>query len=123
MNNTNHDGVHHAHAESVVEKKHGNIMAVFAYLWILIIIPFLTEAKSDPFVKYHLKQGLALLIFEIIGWVATFILGWIPIIGWLIIWLWWLVSLVLVLVGIMNVVNGHEKELPLIGHYAHNFRF
>jgi uncharacterized membrane protein len=100
-----------------------NIMAVFAYLWILIIIPFLTDSKNDPFVKYHLRQGLALIIFEVIGWVAGFILAWIPIIGWLIMLLWWLTSLVLAILGVVNVLNGVEKELPLIGKYGRNFNF
>lgn len=100
-----------------------NLMAVFAYLWILIIIPFLTDTKNDPFVKYHLKQGLALIIFDVIGWFAGFILVWIPILGWLIMWLWWLASFVLAIVGIVNVLNGQEKELPLIGQYGKRFSF
>lgn len=123
MENQHHDGAHHAHADAAVEKKGGNIMAVFAYLSILIIIPLLTDAKSDPFVKYHVKQGIALLIFEVIGWFVAAFIGWFPVIGWVIVWLFWLVSLALVIIGIMNVLNGNEKELPWIGHYAKNFTF
>jgi len=114
---------HNSGAEHSGKAGSGNIMAVFAYLWILIIIPFLTDAKNDPFVKYHLKQGLALIIFEAIGWVAGWFLVWVPVIGWLIMTLWWLASLVLLIIGIMNVLNGHEKELPLIGQYASKFNF
>lgn len=97
-------------------------MAVLAYLWILIIIPFLTDAKNDPFVKYHLKQGLALIIFEAIGWVAGWFLIFIPVIGWLIMMLWWLTSLILTILGIVNVLNGQEKELPIVGRYGINFK-
>lgn len=123
MPTTNHDGAQHAHAGAAVEKKGGNVMAIFAYLWILIIIPFLTDAKDDPFVKYHLKQGLALIIFDIIGWAVAVGIGWFPVIGWIIVWLWWLVSIILVIMGIVNVLNGQEKELPWIGHYAKSFTF
>lgn len=119
MPNTNHDGAEH----SAAKVGNNNIMAVFAYLWILIILPFLTDAKNDPFVKYHLKQGLALIIFEVIGWFVNFILVFVPVIGWLIMMLWWLTSLILAIVGIMNVLNGQEKELPLIGKYGTNFKF
>src|ERR1700685_2768947 len=119
MPNTNHDGAEH-HA---VKAGSNNLMAVFAYLWILILIPFLTESKNEPFVKYHLKQGLALVIFEVIGWVVGWFLVYIPFIGWLISTLWWLTALVLAIIGIMNVLNGREKELPLVGHYAKNFNF
>ena len=98
-------------------------MAIFAYLWILIIIPFLTDSKNDPFVKYHLKQGLSLLIFEAIGWVLGWFLVFIPVLGWLIMMLWWLTSLVLTIVGVVNVLNGVEKELPVIGEFGKRFKF
>lgn len=119
-----HDGTGHSseHGREAVAKK-GNTMAVFAYLWILIIIPFLTEGKNDPFVKFHLKQGLALIIFDVVGWVVGAVVGWFPVIGWLIVWLWWVASLVFAIIGIMNVLNGQEKELPVIGQYAKNFNF
>ena len=121
---TNHnDGAQHAHAGAVVEKEKGNIMAVFAYLSILIVIPFLTEAKNDPFVKYHIKQGLTLIIYEVAGWILNWFLVFIPFIGWFIMMLWWLIALVLLILGIMNVLNGQEKELPLIGQYASRFTF
>jgi uncharacterized membrane protein len=123
MEHNQHDGAHHAHADAAVGEKGGNIMAIFSYLWILIIIPFLTDAKDDPFVKYHLKQGLALIIFDVIGWVVAVAIGWFPVIGWIIVWLWWIVSIVLVITGIVNVLNGKEKELPLIGKYARGFTF
>ncbi len=98
-------------------------MAVFAYLWVLIIIPFLTEAKNDPFVKFHLRQGLALIIFDVVGWFVGMFIWIIPILGLLIMWVWWITALVLVIIGIMNALNGVEKELPLIGQYAKHFNF
>jgi uncharacterized membrane protein len=117
---TNHNG---GAEHSAAKAGNNNIMAIFAYLWILILIPFLTDSKNDPFVKYHLKQGLALIIFELIGWVAGWFLVFIPVLGWLIMMLWWLASLVLAIVGIVNVLNGHEKELPVIGQYGKKFNF
>lgn len=99
--------------------KKPNAMAIFAYLWILIVIPFLTDAKKEPFVKYHLKQGLALLVFEAIG----IFVGWFPILGWLVGGVIWLLSIIFAVIGIMNVLNGREKELPWIGQYARRFNF
>ena len=114
---------HGSNSSDHAAKAGGNIMAVFAYLWILIVIPFLTDSKNDPFVKYHLKQGLTLLILEVAGWFLNFILIWIPFLGWLIMLAWWLASFVFAIIGIMSVLNGHEKELPVIGKYAHGFKF
>jgi uncharacterized membrane protein len=107
------------HEGAPVPAKGKNMMAALSYLWILIIIPFLTDAKNDPFVKFHLKQGLTLVIFEVIG----MLVGWFPIIGWFVGWIIWLLSLILTVIGIANVWNGREKELPLIGQYGKHFKF
>jgi len=40
-------------------------MAIVAY--ILFFIPLLTDAKKDPFVKYHVKQGLVIFLAWISG--------------------------------------------------------
>jgi uncharacterized membrane protein len=118
----NHAGAeHHPAATSAHSDK--NLIAVLAYLWILIVIPFVTPAKDDPFVKFHLKQGLVLIVFEAIGWFFGLVLVWIPIIGYLIVWLWWLAGIIFIIIGIMNVVSGVEKELPYIGTYAKKFTF
>ncbi len=90
-------------------------MAILAYIGILVLIPFLTDAKNDPFVKFHIKQGLVLLIF----WVLGSVFFWIPFIGWLL----WLGVIVLMIMGIMNASNGQQKELPVIGQFAKHFNF
>jgi fumarate reductase subunit D len=89
------------------------IMGILAYLGILIVIPFLTESRNNPFVKFHLKQGLVLFLAELVAYAVLRVpgVGWIsPVIG--------IASLILVVTGIINVVNGETKELPLIGHLA-----
>lgn len=124
--NNNGQGVHHGTVENDHTKPHmggGNLMAIFAYLGILIIIPFLTDSRKDPFVKYHLKQGLALLIFDAIGWVIAIVIGWVPVIGPLLSWIWTVASIVLAIVGIINVLQGQEKELLIVGAYARSFNF
>jgi uncharacterized membrane protein len=93
-------------------------MAILAYLGILIIIPFLTDAKKDPFVKFHLKQGLVLII----AWIIISALKSIPL-GFTINWILWILLVIFMLIGVINAANGREKELPLIGHFAKNFNF
>lgn len=95
-------------------------MAVICYLGILVLIPLLTDAKSDPFVKFHIKQGLVLLITSIIvqiGWVIY----WIPIIGQIIAGLVYLGIFILWLMGIINAASGKEEKLPVIGQYGDKF--
>lgn len=100
--------------------KKNTVMAVIAY--ILFFIPLLTgDAKKDPFVKYHTKQGLVLfllvVILNVIDWFMPFYF-------WMSInWLLSLGALVLFIVGVSNAVGGKEKPLPLIGGFSDVFKF
>ncbi len=91
-------------------------MAIVAY--ILFFVPLLTDAKNDPFVKYHVKQGLVLFIsYFVVAFVSV-----IPVLG-IIGWLLHLVLLVLLIMGIMNAAKGEQKPLPVIGQFADQFKF
>jgi len=102
------------------KKKEKNTgMAVIAYL--VFFLPLLTEAKNDPYVKFHVKQGLVLLILWII---ISAVSGIIPFIGPLVIGpIGGLVSLILIIIGIMNALNGEQKPLPLIGQFGEKLKF
>lgn len=94
-------------------------MAVLAY--ILFFVPLLTDAKNDPFVKFHVKQGLVLLLT---GFAVSIIGSFLPIIGWLIILpLGSIMVLVLWIVGVVRALGGEERELPLVGSFAKYFTF
>lgn len=117
-NNINNDNVQTA--EPVVENPpHPSdtdkslFMGILSYLGILVIIPLLFS-KDDPFVKFHIKQGLVLVVCEAVLWVAMK-LFWplMPIIGILQIAL-----IVLSIIGIINVVQKKQKNIPLVGQYA-----
>lgn len=99
------------------------LMAVLAYLGILVVIPIIVEPNSK-FVRHHANQGLILLIASFVYSVAmrisAVLLGWIPIIGPIILSLASLLGVVLVIfiiLGIVNVIQGNAKELPIIGSY------
>ena len=105
-------------AENKQKKDKNTGMAVVAY--IIFFIPLLTDAKNDPFVKYHVKQGLVLFICAVVVWLIVSI---IPFLGWIIAPLLNIAILVLAIIGIINAVNGVEKPLPLIGSFASQFKF
>ena len=94
------------------------LMAVLAYIGVLVVISFVMS-KDDPFVKFHIKQGLVLLVIEIAVWI----------IGSMMWQLWMLLNIVnlavviLSIIGIINVVQGKEKELPLVGSFSKYFKF
>ncbi len=107
--------------EKVVEEKKEDknvVMALLCYLGILIIIPLVTDAKKEPYVKFHIKQGIILLITSVAIWIASVILAFVPILGWIIVLLAWIGMLILVIMGIVNSLTGKENKLPVVGQFA-----
>ncbi len=93
-------------------------LAILSYLGILFLVPWLAE-KNNKFSKFHAKQGLILFLLEI----ASYLLLLIPVAGWIIAPIVWILCVVLLIIGIINVVNGKEKELPVIGQLAKKIKF
>jgi len=94
-------------------------MAAIAY--IVFFVPLLTDSKDDPFVKFHVKQGLLLLILGIAVSILNSILDRIPFIGWLIAIVLGIGMFALFVIGIMNALNGKTEPLPVIGKYAEQY--
>ncbi len=109
MQETTQNPVGASHSEQGKGKNTG--MAVVAY--ILFFIPLLTDAKNDPFVKYHVKQGLVLFI----AWFVVAAVSWLPMV-FLFSWVLHIGLFVLFILGIMNAIGGKETPLPLIGQFA-----
>lgn len=87
------------------------ILALFAYLGILILVPVF-GAKDSRFARFHINQGLILLLCE----VACSVLSAIPVLGFVFI-IVNVMLFVLAIMGIINTATGKAKELPLIGKF------
>lgn len=96
----------------------GKGIAWISYLGILVIIPILLQ-KDNPYTKYHIKQGIALLIVSVI-WNIVWI---IPFVGFVLGTVGWVILLVFMVLGIVNALNGKEKPLPLICKIAEQIKF
>ncbi len=96
------------------------VCAALSYLFIGIIWYFFDEnMKKSEYAKFHAKQGIVLLVVDIIfGFISM-----MPIIGWLLAPLLYIAILILLIVGIVNAIGGKEKNLPVIGKFAENFKF
>lgn len=105
----------------VVEKGNKTLMGVLAYIGILVLIPLFME-KKDSFVKFHIKQGLVLLIIEIALYIVYRMFFWsfftftiMPLLN--------LAIIILAILGIINVVQKKERALPFVGQFAKYFSF
>jgi len=80
-------------------------------LWLIGLL----VAPNEQDVKFHVNQGIILTI----GWVAagilSFILAFIPILGWVLAFAIYVFIGVLAIMGIINAAKGEQKELPIIG--------
>jgi uncharacterized membrane protein len=122
------------HKSSSKEIDDGKVCAALSYILIGIIWYFADEKmRKNNYAKFHAKQGLVFLIASIIYNIAVgIVVGGIiiPMLirGWAfgvisIVNLLYYVPLVFFIIGLINSLNGHEKELPIIGQYAKHFNF
>lgn len=82
---------------------------VLAYLGVFCFVPLFLH-KENSFVQWHAKQGIALFLLEVLAiWFAGTFTG--SILGLLLLLACGLASIA----GIVFVLKGEEKKLPLLG--------
>ena len=100
------------------------LMSILAY--ILFFVPILVGAhKKSETVRFHTNQGtvlfIAAVIYSVVYSILARILMNIPFLGWLLIvvlGLCSLVFLVLMIIGIINAASGKQNPLPVIGKFT-----
>jgi len=97
---------------SDTDKEANKLMAVLCYLSLLVLIPYFGE-KESKWVRHHAIQGLNLLIIELIGGV----IGIFGFLGNMISTIISIYAFVVSIMGIIQVLNGEEKELPLLNKF------
>lgn len=85
-------------------------MAGLAYL--IFFLP-LIACPDSKFGRYHANQGLLLAIVAFAG---SFILGMIPLIGWVLLPFFYIALVVFVVMGLINGFKGVAKPLPIFGN-------
>lgn len=98
-------------------KKTNTGMAIVAYF--IFFLPLLTDDKNDPFVKYHVKQSLVLVIC----YVLISVLFMVPLVGWFAAPILYVVVFVFWIMGILNAAAGKQVPVPVVGHYGEKFNF
>jgi len=92
-------------------------MGVLSYVGPLVFVPLFTDSKNDHFLKFHIKQGLVVFSIEVLTWfLAVSILH-----LWSVAHIINLATFVLSVIGIVNVLQSKEKELPVVGKFSHYF--
>lgn len=99
------------------------IIIALCYIGFLIIVPILV-CKYTPYVKFHINQGLSLIISEIIYCIIYYIVY--AIVMTISQWLYPVVAvlgiagilfIIFSLFGIAGVIKDEKRELPLVGGF------
>lgn len=87
--------------------------AIIAYLTIIgLVVAFvLNNDKKDEFASFHIKQSLGLVIISL----GLFIIGMVPILGWILSFLGSIFLLYLWIMGLINAINNKAKPVPILG--------
>ncbi|MBO4412315.1 MAG: hypothetical protein J5794_09055 [Lachnospiraceae bacterium] len=94
-------------------------MGILAYLFLLVLVPIFA-AKESKWARFHANQGLVLAIIEGALYVTMAVLGWIPVLGWIVNIVCWLANIgcvVLAVLGIVAAAKGQAKDLPIISKF------
>lgn len=92
-------------------------VCALSYLSILFFLP-LVVCPNSKYGKFHANQALVLLIFSVAGSAVfgalkhVFLIGWLAGIAGA---LYSVLIVILMILGIVNVIQGKAKELPGIG--------
>ncbi len=84
-----------------------HLIAAIGYLGLLCFVPLLLKPDSD-YAQFHGKQGLSIFIVEVV----IAIVGIIPVLGWLISMVGFIVCALASVYGIINAMQGNKTEIP-----------
>jgi uncharacterized membrane protein len=89
------------------------LIAAIGYLGILCLVPLLLK-KNSAFAQHHGKQGLVLLLAWVVLWIGNII----PVLGQIVWFVGSLALLVLVILGMVNALQGKMWDMPFLGSFA-----
>ena len=108
--------------QTVKEEGTDRVLAVLAYLGLLVFVPILSGSKSE-FVRFHANQGLVLFICSVLWNALDWILSrfvWFMDVGIIslgdLLGIVNLALVVLAIIGIVNACKRKKEELPFIGN-------
>ena len=94
-------------------KTNGLLMTIIPILFFLPLVS--DDMKSSSYLKFFSNQSLLVIIAAVLSGICGTILGFIPLIGWILGWAISALVLVLYILNIVNAANGNGKKLPVIG--------
>ncbi|MCW5898303.1 MAG: hypothetical protein KIT10_03450 [Flavobacteriales bacterium] len=88
-------------------------VAILAYITLIgfIVAIVLHSSKKTALGSFHLRQMLGIVILGM----ASYVLIFIPILGWIAIMVLGLINLIMWIMGLIAAINGELKPAPVFG--------
>ena len=100
------------------KKMDAKVTGIVSYIsWVGWLVAFLAGDKEGA--KFHLNQSLVLMIGMTVLPIVSAVVGFIPVVGFIVRLVAGLCSLVLLafwIVGLVGAIKGEEKSVPIIGN-------
>jgi uncharacterized membrane protein len=92
-------------------------VAILSYLTFIgfIVAVILYSSRKTQLGAFHLRQALGLFITAVVFYPVSFVLAFIPILGWLAMFIGWVALLVLAIMGFVGAVTGKTNPVPIVG--------
>lgn len=103
-----------AEEKQILDMEEKNIFAALCYVGVLVLVPMLVR-KDDPFVNWHIRQGLVVLGVLIVSLLAS---AWIEVIGNVL----FLTVMIVDIIALVQALMGKSWKIPLLGTLASKFR-
>ncbi|MDA1169318.1 MAG: hypothetical protein O3A36_03195 [bacterium] len=88
--------------------------AALSYMGVLVLLPIISGATANPFVKFHAKQGLVLLGGEVLAILASY---WLSYLGGIL----FLLMLLFSIAGLYSSLREEKWHIPVVGILANLF--
>lgn len=110
MNQTTDAGLHPLN-EGAAD---GKTVAIISYITLIgfIIALIMNSSKRSAFAAFHIRQSLGIMLTAFV----LSLIGIIPILGWIVSILGFLLIVVMWIMGLVAAVNGEEKPVFLLGN-------
>jgi uncharacterized membrane protein len=95
---------------------------IATFLSIIGFVIALIARRDDKYVMYYASQSLVVFIVGAVAGVLSSILGWIPIIGWIISFALFVVVALLWLFSWLGAISGEMKPVPVVGEFGEKIK-
>jgi hypothetical protein len=100
-----------------VEIDHDKLWSVLSYIPLFFILPLILVKNRSSFLNYHINQGIVLSLVVLIGYFGLSLLPWWMGFFFMIRWIWNILMIILLVIGIRNALEKRTEPLPVIGKF------